>query len=487
MRRLPPEVVGIHARRSLSALLRARCRQSPLALVVEDLHWIDTASEDWLMRLSEDARDLPLLIITSFRPHYQPPLARVPGAVTLGLAPLSNETTVEFFKSRIGISDLPAELARIAVTKAQGNPLFAEEIANYLLDRGEIRREGAQIFYEPAAEAATMPITLENLVLERFDRLDDKSRLVLEIASVIGPSFSDDLVSEVSGLNGSAVPHLTTLEDKELIFREAEGRYHFKHALVQDAIYNRLLTQTRRNLHENVAEAIERQGSADASEIVNSLADHYSKTARADKTVHYMALAGAKSLQVYSLEEAERRFRSILDLIQSTPGCAPDTALADVVIKMARLHYYKAEFRNTIELVERYLPRIAKLGDKHLQSRLFFELGYACVFGAQAAAGRKFLEHAMALGEEIDDAESIAYAGLELMYCHVFWGSYSDVERVVLRALTEKVSSLSLTLPDAWVAAKCLNCRWSEALFLGNFAEARELCTALLELGQSQG
>jgi predicted ATPase len=431
--------------------------------------------QDWMLRIDEDARELPLLIVATFRPHYRPPWANLPGVANLVLQPLSDESTIELFKNRIGISALPGQLAQLAVTKTQGNPLFAEEITNYLIDRGRLRREGTEVLYEPAANEPALPVTLENLLLERFDRLDEGPRVVLEAASVIGPSFSRDLISEVTGLNGVAMPYLAALESKELIFRESDG-YRFKHALVQDAVYNRLLTPARQELHERAAQAIERQGAANLNELVDNLADHYKKTARAEKTVHYMALAGAKSLQVYSLEEAEQRFRCVIDLIESVPGCADDTLLSDVLLKMARLYYYRGQFYNIISLVERYLPRVAALGDKRRHSRLLFELGYSYVFSAQGARGKKFLEQALALAEELGDAEGIGYACLGLMFYHLFWGEPSNETRSAFKTLTDRVTKIAPTLQDAWLAAKCLNCRWAEATFFSRFSEARELC-----------
>jgi class 3 adenylate cyclase/tetratricopeptide (TPR) repeat protein len=483
---LASEVVGIRTRRALSALLRERCRRSPLVLIIEDLHWVDTASEDWMLRIDEDARELPLLIIATFRPHYRPPWANLPRVANLVLQPLSDESTIELFKNRIGISALPGQLAQLAVTKTQGNPLFAEEITNYLIDRGRLRREGTEVVYEPAANEPALPITLENLLLERFDRLDEGARGVLEAASVIGPSFSRDLISEVTGLNGAVMPHLAALESKELIFRESHG-YRFKHALVQDAVYNRLLTPARQELHERAAEAIERQGASNLSKLVDDLADHYKKTARAEKTVHYMALAGAKSLQVYSLEEAEKRFRCVIDLIESVPGCADDTLLSDVLLKMARLYYYRGQFYNIISLVERYLPRVAAVGDKRRHSRLLFELGYSCVFSAQGSRGKNFLEQALALAEELEDDEGIGYACLGLMFFHLFWGGSSDETRSAFKTLSDRVSKIAPTLQDVWLAAKCLNCRWAEATFFSRFSEARELCLELFALSRATG
>ena len=485
---LASEVIGIRTRQALSALLRESCRRSPVVVIIEDLHWIDTASEDWMLRIGEDERELPLLIVAAFRPQYRPPWANLPGVVTITLDRLSDENTVEFLKKRIGISALPRELEQLALAKTQGNPLFAEEITNYLVERGQIQRKGSEVFYNSGANKSALPVTLENLLLERFDRLDEDSRLVLEAASVIGPTFSRELVGEVGGLNGVTLAHLTSLEGKELIFQEPESTtYRFKHALVQDAIYNRLLTPARQELHEKVARAIERHIGTDTSEFLDSLADHYDHTAHADKTVHYMALAGAKNLQVYSLEEAEQRFRRVIDLVETVPGCATDTLLADVVMKLARVYYYRAEFYNIISLVEPYLSRAATLGDKRRHSRLLFEVGYAYVFSARGPTGKKFLEEALAIGEELGDPESIAYAGLGLMFFYLFWGTPGKETRIAFRNLAERVASIAPTLADVWIAAKCLNCRWAEAAFSSRFAEARELCLELMELSRATG
>ena len=219
VQRLPSEVVGIRTRNVLSDLLRERCRRSPVVMFIEDLHWADTASQDWLLRIAESDRELPLLIVTAYRPHYRPPWADLPGVITLILERLSSEGTVELLQKRIGNLTVPSDLARLIVAKTQGNPLFAEEVTNYLIDRGQIRRSGADILFEEAAEFA-LPITLENLLLERFDRLDESSRSVLEAASVVGPSFSADLVSQVTGLNGTAIQHFAALERKDLIVLE---------------------------------------------------------------------------------------------------------------------------------------------------------------------------------------------------------------------------------------------------------------------------
>ena len=195
VQRLPSEVVGIRTRNALSDLLRERCRRCPVAMFIEDLHWADTASQEWLLRIAELDRELPLLIVTAYRPHYRPPWADLPAVITLILERLTSEGTVELLQKRVGNLAVPNGLARLIVAKTQGNPLFAEEVTNYLIDRGRFRgREPT--FSSKRPPNSVLPITLENFLLERFDRLDESLRTVLEAASVVGPSFSADLVSQ---------------------------------------------------------------------------------------------------------------------------------------------------------------------------------------------------------------------------------------------------------------------------------------------------
>ena len=489
IRGLAPEVVGIRTRHALSSVLREHCIRSPLVVIIEDLHWIDAASEEWLLRLArDDDPALPLLIVTSSRPHYRPPWSGSASARSLTLQPLSDETTVELLQKRIGATTLPPKFVTLALGKTQGNPLFLEEITNYLFDNGQISRRGTDIDYRPAAAGFALPISLDNLLLERFDRLDEGTRRVLESASVIGSSFSQDLVEDASKLNGAVAAHLLTLESKDLIFREpSRGAFRFKHALVQDAIYNRLLTHTREELHERVAHSIEQRSASNINEVVDILADHYAETRHFDKTAYYMALAGAKALQVYSLDEAERRFRRVLELGETNPGCADELLVTDVVTKLARLFYYKGEFNNIIALVEPYLSRVAALGDKRKEFRCLFEVGYACMFSARGKHGKPLLEKALAIGEELEDAEAVGYAGLGLLYFYGLWGGASQENDQAVAALRQRVDAISLKLPDVWVRTKFLNTLWSDAISHGRFTEGHELCLELFELSRSSG
>jgi class 3 adenylate cyclase/tetratricopeptide (TPR) repeat protein len=486
LRDVEPEVIGVRTRNALTAIFRERCRQSPLTLFIEDLHWIDTASEDWLLRFAREEQTMPLFVVATFRPHYTPPWSRLKNARTIALQPLSSQTTVELLKKRIGAVEVPASLAKVAVDKTQGNPLFVEEITNYLVEKGQLSHHDGGIDYKPLAAGFSLPASLENLLLERFDRLEEGPRRVLEAASVIGPTFSEELVVDATGLNGAVSSHLLTLESKELVFRDPHsGSFRFKHTLVQDAIYNRLLTSARQELHEKVATSIEQRSSANLNEVVDSLANHYAQTPQDKKTVRYTGLAGAKALQVYSLDEAEQRFRRVIELSETNPGCADESLLIEVLTKLARVHYYKGEMFNIIALVEPYLPRAESFGDQRKYSRLLFEVGYASVFAARGAAGKPYLEKALAIGEEINDPESIAYASLGLMFYYLFWAPVGEHTLCSCGVLSERFKSITPQLTDVWVRVKYLNFRWAEETFFSRFADARQLCFDLFDFSKA--
>ena len=478
------EVLGIRTRDAIVAMLGERCRLTPTALFIEDLHWIDSASENLLARAAEDSDGLPLLIVSTYRSEYRPPWAGQANVTELRLTPLSGGSTVELLQERLGATELPKALTRMVVEKSEGNPLFAEEIANYLVDAGSLRMGGDGVSYDSRAGKAVLPVTLENLLMDRFDRLAEGPREALEAASVIGPRFSVDLVAAASE-DGGAAGHLAELERLELIRREPErSDYRFKHALVQDAIYDGLLTARREALHERVAETLEAGHTDYPDEVADVLAYHWARTGRADKAVKFLALAGENSLRVYSLEEAEQRFRQALELIDAHPGVAQEEVRTGILLHLARILYFQCNFFRIIELVEKYLPRVEALGDRKLLSRFLFEGGYAHVFAAQIEPGRELLDRARALGEETGDDVAVAYADLGLMWDRMFWGEPGEQRRRTQRDVGERIVETGKRHGDIWLASKALLCLGLDGTGWGRSGEARADLLRLLALSR---
>src|SRR5262249_13918495 len=139
--------------------------------------------------------------------------------------------------------------------------------------------------------------------------------------------------------------------------------FEFKHALVRDALYNSLLSDARAALHSKIAEEIERRSGNRLTEVAEVLAHHFSQTDLADKAFVYLSMAGSKNLSVYSLDEASIHFKAALALLDKNPDCASDDQVAEFLVSYTLLLNMSAQVNFLIDVLERYLVRIAHLGD----------------------------------------------------------------------------------------------------------------------------
>jgi class 3 adenylate cyclase/tetratricopeptide (TPR) repeat protein len=480
------ETVGIRTRDAILAMLRERCRLSPAVLLTDDAHWIDGGSEDLILRAVDGPEIQGLLVLCTYRPGYSPPWSAAAAATELRLEPLSGGSTVDLVRTRLGTDKVPEALADLVAEKAEGNPLFAEELLGYLQEEGRVHAGDGGIVFE--AGDSGLPVGLENLLMDRVDRLDEGPRAALEAAAVIGRRFPPGLVGRVAGHDGAVAEHLRVLEGHELILPAGDGDdYEFKHALMRDAIYESLLSARRAELHGRAAEAVEHIHANRLGEVADTLARHYSHTERADKAVRYLALAGEKSLGVYALEEAEARFRAVLDLLEEHPDAADDAFLADVLLGIARVHYFSVDFGSLIAMVEKYLPRVEALGDKRRLSRFLFETGYAHVFAARQDIGVPLLERALALGEEIGDDEAVGYAAMGLTWNYIYWAPAGPERRETLRRLAERAIETGRLIGDVWLTTKAIVGTVNDAVVWGRPDEGRRATAALIELSRETG
>ena len=152
-------------------------------------------------------------------------------------------------QARLGVTDLPLTLTQIVTAKAEGNPLFAEEIANYLVERSVVRKEASGVKYDPAAIETALPGSIQILLAARADQLSPADRSLLQAASVIGRRFSRDLLVAVTSAEDIDT-RLSAIQALDLIHAAAASdEFSFKHALVRDALYNSLLQQPRSAFH----------------------------------------------------------------------------------------------------------------------------------------------------------------------------------------------------------------------------------------------
>ena len=250
----------------------------------------------------------------------------------LPLEPLPTGEVCRLVQARLGVEALPEALARQVTEKADGNPLFAEEIVSFLTERGILRTTEGTLDYDASAVAAALPGSVQSLLTARVDRLAPKDRTLLQAASVIGRRFDPELL--VVAVNESDIDaRLAAMQALDLIRRESKSSdYVFKHALVRDALYQSLLTGPRAALHLKIAEEIERRSGNRLTEVAEVLAHHYGQTDHADKAFAYLSMAGSKSLSVYSLDEAATHFAAALATLDKNSDCASDDQVAEFLV-----------------------------------------------------------------------------------------------------------------------------------------------------------
>ncbi len=403
-------LIGLRTRDLLLSLLQERCRIMPVIMVLEDLHWIDSVSEELLSKLIASAKAPPLLILHTRRPEYQPPWAGHGNATTVPIEPLSAGETSQVVQARLRVTDLPAPLARMVAGKADGNPLFAEEIATFLVERGAVHHAASGIKYDAAAVAAALPGSIQSTLTARVDRLAPEDRALLQAAAVIGRRFAPDLLAAVSDLHEIG-DGLSAMQDIDLVHHDAKsGEFVFKHVLLRDALYKSLLEQRRTTLHLKIAEEIEQRSHNRLPEVAEQLAHHYGHTPRTDKAFTYLVAAGRKSLGVYSLDDAEQYFERALDLLESTPHCAGETEVAALIADMSQLLIIKFHPGKLKQLIDRHMPLIDALGDLSssviMLSNYCFGAGMMCEYRVAVEAAERALDMALRL----DDDRSRAYA-----------------------------------------------------------------------------
>jgi class 3 adenylate cyclase/tetratricopeptide (TPR) repeat protein len=484
------ELVGLRTREALRQLLFALCQLGrPVVMVVEDLHWIDSASQGVLDDIVKSATDEPLLLLCSFRPQFQPIWAVTGGVSDLRLSALTNVIATEIIRERLEGRSLPEELVELGVAKSEGNPLFAEEFASYLSQKGASREQAGDAAFGGAhADLDDIPTSLENLIMDRVHRLGRDTIAFLQAASVLGRQFPMDLAQRVSEINGSLLGLLPQLELDGLIFRvdrdvgETPADYAFKHALVQDALYGSLLTPQRAVLHQKAAEALEELYGDKAPEVAHMLAHHYVRTSRSEKAVYYLSLAAKKSLRVFSLAEAQAYLDQALAKIADDPTCASDKLLAEIVVDRLLVCCWEADFIGMIDFADKYRARLETAGDTRELSRILAWLGEGYLNATRFDEAESVLDRAFKIGEDLDDEECIAYAMWDQMWLYLVTPDGRPAD--IIETMAKRVLKAADRLKDPYLETLTYFLLSFDPLQRGDATAAAKWAAKLIELGR---
>jgi serine/threonine protein kinase/tetratricopeptide (TPR) repeat protein len=304
-----PDTRRRQTREVLLNLLLQATAELPVILVAEDLHWLDPSSLELIGALLEAAGGASLLVILTFRLDFELPWRHHAGWLQLHLSRLTDRDSIRLIDQIAGGEGLPVAVKQQIVLKADGVPLFLEELSKSCVEAGE-------------AEIRSLPGLLRDSLTARLDRLGS-AREVAQLAAVIGRTFSFELLASVSPLDPAALRQdLDALVRADLLHRRGSGEgatYSFKHALLQEAALELLLPGDLERLHARVAESLVDRFSAIAALQPELVAFHYAEAGNPRKAIEHWLQAGQRALQRFANLEAREHFRNGLRLIEALP------------------------------------------------------------------------------------------------------------------------------------------------------------------------
>ena len=274
---------------------------------IEDLHWADPASIEFLSFLIEAIPEHRILLLLTYRPGWDQPFGAGPHVTRLRLPSLSASDGARVAEAVLGAGSLPEELSSIILSRSEGNPFFIEEVTRSLLESGSILASGDGFELTVPLAELQVPNTIRDVIMARLDRLDEAPRRALQTASVIGREFTARLLERAAELGPSGDVSLRELKATELIYERSlfpELVYMFKHALTHDVAYESLLIARRKTLHALVGDVIQDLYSDRLAEQFEMLAYHYERGERWRQAFDFLTRSAEKALAAMAAEEA---------------------------------------------------------------------------------------------------------------------------------------------------------------------------------------
>ena len=447
---------------ALITILLVRADYQPLLVVVEDLHWIDPSSLDLLTQLIEHVPQTRQLVVLSFRPEFKPPWPEGPGLERLNLNRLDREASARIVTEIAGMP-APIELLDQLVEKADGVPLYLEELTKLVSEQGLIHHGNGRLDPARPRPALTIPATLADSLTARLDRLTD-AKGVAQLGAAIGRQFSYELLEAVSETTASVDTralrrHLARLVDAGLLFVEHDARgetYTFKHALIQDAAHGSLLRTTRLQYHRHIAQALTEHLVKTAPEL---LAHHYTQASMMAEAVPCWLDAGQRALRASANPEAIAHLTIGLDLLADLPA-GPERAGVELQFRLTlgpaymairgyaapeveacyqRARELRRELGDTLDDTTQGVPALHGLWTNH-------------IVRAQHTSAIALGEQVLQLGAATNDDGLLLQGNMEVGWSHFFLGELEEarehLERVLALYDPERHSSHAFTYGD---------------------------------------
>jgi class 3 adenylate cyclase/tetratricopeptide (TPR) repeat protein len=413
--------------RTLEALKRIVLKGSelrPLIMAIEDLHWMDRSSEDAFRGLLGNISGSKIFLIFTYRPEFVHTWSSRSYHSQVTLNKLSNRESLTMLSYLLKTEDVDKNLQEIVLEKTEGIPFFIEEFIKSLKDLRiiECRNGSFQIIQD--LRTVAIPSTIHDVIMARVDSLPEATRELLRTASAIEREFSHELIKRVTGPpEQELLSHLSTLKDSELLYERGiypNSTYIFKHALTREVIYDSILSRTKKQLHNLIADAIEQIYKSNLDEHYGSLTKHYIAGESFAKGAEYAKLAAKRAAKKVALNDAIAYTKERVKAIEQLPR-GDDTEKMLIDARTGLGNYYSSALLPipAREAVEPILPLALKHSNKRRLAQIYAILGsYYYSNEEDLPKGLDYLDKAMKIGVEVNDLMAIMTANHALGHIH---------------------------------------------------------------------
>jgi class 3 adenylate cyclase/tetratricopeptide (TPR) repeat protein len=487
-----PETLKAKSFATLRQLWLQSSQQHPLILAVEDLHWSDPTSEEFLASLVERLPGTALLVLGTYRPGYRPAWLEKSYATQLTVPPLSTLDSVQVVQAVLQRDTVPPPLAEALLARAQGNPFFLEELAQTLVEQDAGQTETTSQSPRPQAflPALQLPPTVQAVLAARIDRLAPEAKRLLQTAAVIGREVPVPLLQAIAELSEEALHRgLAHLQVAEFLYETRlfpEPEYTFKHALTQEVTYGSLLLERRRGLHGRLVEALEALAPERVTEQVERLAHHAVRGEVWAKAVTYCQQAGARAHGRAAFREAVAACEQAFQALAHLPDDSDTRGLAiELCLALERPLGQLGEYRR----------QRALLGEAEALARALVDrarLGWVLVRMAQVCRNTGDPDGAIAAGQEARELAAVLgdralqiYATHTLGLLYLTIGDFGRAAALLRRSVEAADRASGSFSTDVGIRSRVWLARTLSVI--GTFAEGRRHAEEALRLAMLEG
>lgn len=490
-----PELRKALTLRALADQLFTLARRAPVLFLVEDAHWIDPTTRELIDAVIQPIGQRRVMLLVTCRPEFQNPWGSHSHVTSLTLNRLGQRQCADLIGEVVGGRPLPDTITRAIIERADGVPLFVEELTKSVLESGLLRETDGGLIVDGSLPPLAIPSTLQGSLLARLDRLST-TREVAQLGAAIGRDFDYTLLAAVAGLPEAQLQAaLAQLEGAGLMFRRGsppEASYIFKHALVQETAHDSLLKSRRQQLHARIAEAIEQHYPETASKEPQLLAQHYAEAGFAERSARAWLAAGHLSASRSASAEAAMQFARGIDVLRGMePGLERDRLELD--LQIGRGSACAAAYgHGAVDAENSWVRAIALLRSHPEDPRNFWvRRGLSSVYGARGdmapygALARETVDRAQQSGSPA----GLCVAYMMLSNLCVYTGGFVPGEQAALEAarhVHSDVNHESFRLSGLDITVHVRVGRMNARAFLGDHAGAEESMNEMLRLAEAQ-